>query len=127
MTVGVSVLSPLDMPWRFPQSFLEHYPPPAGIALAAHRTMDPSVPPIAHHTPDLQAQAGGDPYSPMPNITAQWDRLSYYGSVSWTDSQIGRVLDAIDVAKVTPDTLIVLHSDHVRSSTASTIHPVLLI
>jgi arylsulfatase A-like enzyme len=100
------------MPWRFPKSFLQYYSAPAEIKLAAHKTMDLSVPPIAHHTPDLQQQAGGDPYHPMPDVTAQWDRLSYYAAVSWVDSQIGRVLDELDSTKATPDTLIVLHSDH---------------
>jgi hypothetical protein len=28
-----------------------YYPAPSAIELAAHPTMDPSVPPIAHHTP----------------------------------------------------------------------------
>lgn len=45
------------MPWRFPASFLQLYAPPAGIKLAEHRTLDPSVPPIAHHTPDLQSKS----------------------------------------------------------------------
>ena len=104
------------MPWRFPKSFLQLYSPPAGIKLAEHRTLDPSVPPIAHHTPDLQSQSGGDPYNPMPNETAQWSRLSYYAAVSWVDSQIGRVLDELDTLKATKNTLIVLHSDHVRKN-----------
>ena len=59
-----------------------------------------------------QAQAGGDPYHPMPAVTAHWDRLSYYASVTWVDSQIGRVLDQLDTVKATPETLIILHSDH---------------
>eukprot|EP01050_Picozoa_sp_SAG11_P002500 SAG11_NODE_128_length_15542_cov_6.432105_2_plen_645_part_00 len=100
------------MPWRFPKRFLQYYPAAAEIELAAHPTMDASVPPIAHHTPDLQAQAGGDPYHTMPNMTAQWDRLSYYAAVSWTDSQIGRVLDELETLQMKANTLIILHSDH---------------
>ncbi len=130
------------MPWRFPKSFLQYYGVPAQIELAKHRTMDPSVPPIAHHTPDLQSQSGGDPYHPMPNLTAQWSRLSYYGAVSCAlpsvhvcghrlhsvsltlflrltgvDSQIGRVIDTLTEVKATADTLIVFHSDHVSQPT----------
>jgi hypothetical protein len=88
---------------------------------------------------DLQSQSGGNPYVPMPDVTAQvshlhfihqgrryigqkkrsgisatasvlvttdvgppawqWDRLSYYSAVSWTDSQIGRVLTQLDALK----------------------------
>ena len=74
--------------------------------------MDATVPPIAHHTPDLQSQSGGNPFIPMNKTTAQWSRLSYYAAVSWMDSQLGRVLNQLDAEKQTADTLIVLHADH---------------
>ena len=100
------------MAWRYPAAFLKYYPDPSAIVTAAHPTMDPSVPPIAHHTPDLQSQAGGNPFVVMNKTTAQWSRLSYYSAVSWMDSQLGRVVDELDTQKLTDDTLIVLHSDH---------------
>lgn len=55
------------MPWRFPAPFLQQYPEPSEVAIAAHPTMDASVPSIAHHSPDLARPArrrGGDPVHP---------------------------------------------------------------
>ena len=46
------------MPWRFPAPFLDKYPAASAIKIAAHPTLDPSVPPIAHHSPDLGSQGG---------------------------------------------------------------------
>jgi hypothetical protein len=59
------------MPWRFPAPYTKLYPPTSSIELAAHPTMDASVPPIAHHTPDLQFQNGGNPYIEMNKSFAQ--------------------------------------------------------
>lgn len=100
------------MPWRFPKHFLDNYPPAEQIAIALHPTMDPSVPPIAHHTPDLGSMGGGDPWHALNKSYAQQDRLFYYAAATWTDSQIGRVLDKLDSLALTPSTLVVFHSDH---------------
>ena len=100
------------MPWRFPAPFLERYPRPEGIAVAAHPTLDRSVPPIAHHSPDLGSQGGGDPWHPLNASVAARDRLFYYASVSWMDSQVGRVLDALEALGRADSTLVMLHSDH---------------
>ena len=98
--------------WRFPAPYTKLYPPVGSIELAAHPTMDASVPPIAHHTPDLQFQNGGNPYVKMNDTLAQHDRLYYYSAVSWVDSRIGAVLDELDKQELTQETLVVMHSDH---------------
>jgi arylsulfatase A-like enzyme len=98
------------MPWRFPAPYADLYPPPASIELAAHPTMDASVPPIAHHTPDLQFQHGGNPYIKMNDSFAQHDRLYYYSAVSWVDSRIGVVLNELDTLGLSKDTLVVMVS-----------------
>ena len=100
------------MPWRFPKPYAANYPAAADIVIAKHPVMDASVPPIAHHTPDLSSMNGGDPYVPMAKTLAQHDRLYYYGSVSWTDSRVGLVLDELDALGLTPTTLVVMHSAH---------------
>ena len=96
------------MSWRFPAPFLKYYPPAAKIKVAAHPTMDHSVPPIAHHDPTLQPS----PYVPMATELAQTNRLFYYAAVSWVDSQIGRVLDRLDSLGLTNETALIFHSDH---------------
>eukprot|EP01050_Picozoa_sp_SAG11_P028845 SAG11_NODE_7881_length_1085_cov_1.356998_2_plen_163_part_01 len=79
------------MSWRFPASFLDYYPKPSQIKVAARPTMDFSIPPIAHHDPTLQPS----PYEAMDTLLAQTNRLFYYAAISWVDSQIGRVLDRL--------------------------------
>ena len=100
------------MPWRFPAPYTKFYPDIGQIKLAVHPTMDETVPSIAHHTPDLQFQEGGNPYKKMNDTLAQHDRLYYYSAVSWTDSRIGVVLTELDALGLTDDTLVVMHSDH---------------
>ena len=100
------------MPWRFPAPYADLYPPPEQIPLATHPTLHASVPPIAHHTPDLQYQQGGDPYHAMNATLAQHDRLYYYAAVSWVDSRLGAVLQQLDDLGLKNDTLVVVHADH---------------
>ena len=100
------------MPWRFPKTLLDEYPAATEITTALYPTLDPSVPPIAHHTPDLQSMGGGDPWHALNKTYAQLDRLFYYASASWTDLQIGRVLAELDTLALTASTLVVFHSDH---------------
>lgn len=100
------------MPWRFPAPWLDVLPPLEQTPTAMHPTLDASVPPIAHHTPDLQE----DPFHfPNPNFnltTAKASRLYYHGAVAWVDSQVGRILDTLDEVGMAAETLVALHSDH---------------
>ena len=96
------------MPWRFPAPWLSYYPNASEITVAARPTMDYSIPPIAHHDPTLQPS----PYLEMDTALAQTNRLFYYASISWVDSQIGRVLDRLEELGLVNETLVVFHSDH---------------
>ena len=82
--------------------------------VAAHGTLSRSVPPIAHHDATPQA----DPYTPVSAaVAAQW-RRHYRAAIAWTDSQIGRVLDALDSPSPTggdplrDSTIVLASSDH---------------
>ncbi|KAJ8605700.1 hypothetical protein CTAYLR_010147 [Chrysophaeum taylorii] len=61
---------------------------------------------------------GTDVYSQGPwyqaydNYTTSELRRGYYASVTWVDSQIGRVLTAVDNYGLVNDTIVVLHGDH---------------
>ena len=93
--------------FRFPKPFLSLFPDVASIPVAAHPTMDPSVPAIAHH--DAAPQL--DPYVPTePAVARQW-RLFYMATIAWMDSQLGRVTDELEAVGHVDDTLVVLHSD----------------
>lgn len=96
------------LPFRHPSFYSELYPAPADVPLAAHKTMDASIPPIAFHETSL-AQS---PYEPLPDLQAGTLRRDYYGSISWMDAQIGRVLDELDALGLTNDTVVSFHADH---------------
>lgn len=96
------------LPFRFPAPWLKTLQPQEQVAVAAHPTLDRSVPPIAHG--DFAPQ--GSPFVAVANTTAQNWRLHYYASIAWVDSQIGRVLDELDSLGLTNSTLVVFHSDH---------------
>ena len=48
----------------------------------------------------------------LPTQDIQRSRQGYYGSVSFVDEQVGRILDALEKRKMLDDTLIVFFSDH---------------
>ncbi|XP_019859030.1 PREDICTED: iduronate 2-sulfatase-like [Amphimedon queenslandica] len=50
--------------------------------------------------------------NPIPVEIQQKVRHGYFASVSWVDSQIGRVLQALDDMSLADDTLVVLFGDH---------------
>jgi iduronate 2-sulfatase len=96
------------LPFRHPAPWDDLYPPPAAIPLAEHKTLDPSVPPIAFY----QTSLAQNPYAPLPDAQAGTLRRDYYAAISWVDSQIGRVLAALDAAGLANDTAVVFHADH---------------
>ena len=96
------------LPFRAPAHYQTLYPAAADTPLAAFKTMDASVPPIAYHASGLW----GDPYAPMPDAAAQVNRLNYWAATSWIDHQVGVLLDALQAAGRANDTLVVFHSDH---------------
>ena len=50
----------------------------------------------------------------LPTALAQNVRRQYYSAVEYMDSQVGRVLDALDELKLTDSTVTVFHGDHAR-------------
>jgi len=96
------------LPFRHPAPFDALYPAPAAIPLAAHPTLDASVPPIAYH----QTALARDPYTPLPALQAGTLRRDYYAAISWVDSQIARLLAELDGAGLANDTAVVFHADH---------------
>jgi arylsulfatase A-like enzyme len=48
----------------------------------------------------------------LPTQEIQRSRQGYYGSVSFVDEQVGRILNALEQRKMLDDTLIVFFSDH---------------
>ena len=116
--LGVGLRKP-HLDWRVPAGWLKHYPE-SSIRVATHPTAQPGRPPVSIHCPYYGASfsrrwAGWGyrgPWTPMRNTTAREMRQFYYAATSYADGLIGELLEALDVAGLRNDTLVVFHSDH---------------
>ncbi|MEW4527262.1 sulfatase [Maioricimonas sp. JC845] len=71
------------------------------------------APDIALHTSgELRSYAGIPPKGPVSDETAISLIHGYYACVSFTDAQIGRVLDTLDELGLADNTIVVLWGDH---------------
>ena len=102
-------------PWMMPQRFWDMYDA-SDVPTVLHRNRPLNSPDIAFHNQGLILNSNGTEYLPMPNPIPeeiqQECRHGYMASVSWVDSQIGRVLDTLDTLGLTNNTLVVLFGDH---------------
>ena len=103
------------VPWMMPKRYWDLYSS-SDIPTVLHRERPRGSPDIAFHNQGVFLNSNGTKYLPMPTPfpleIQQEARHAYYASVSWVDSQIGRVLDALDDMSLTDDTLVVLFGDH---------------
>eukprot|EP00928_Gymnodinium_smaydae_P014135 TRINITY_DN15129_c0_g2_i1.p1 TRINITY_DN15129_c0_g2~~TRINITY_DN15129_c0_g2_i1.p1 ORF type:complete len:745 (+),score=46.39 TRINITY_DN15129_c0_g2_i1:63-2297(+) len=95
--------------FRFPAPYLKLYPELSNVKLAKHQVLDASIPAIAHQDTHHPGQA---PWVPMNVDEARRFRLYYAATISWVDSQMGRVLDKLKELGLHNDTIIAMHSDH---------------
>jgi arylsulfatase A-like enzyme len=111
------------LPWWVPSRFFELYPDDS-IDIAPHPLPPIDVPPIAMqnfivgecHAPDLNCGDLGKDF-PFDNVsvavgTAKYMRQAYWAAVSFTDYNIGRVLDALEGGPHFDSTIIALWGDH---------------
>jgi arylsulfatase A-like enzyme len=121
-----------DAPWFAHLSFISPHPP--FIVPEPYNTLyDPAEGPAFHRAADWQAEAQSHPYlgydldrrkqgnfrlDASGKVHAWSDddfrqiRAIYYGMISETDAQLGRVWQAVKAAGAWDDTIIVLTSDH---------------
>ena len=103
------------VPWVMPQRFWDMYEN-VSIPAVLHRNRPINSPDIAFHNQGFYLDTNGTEYLPMPTPfpleIQQEARRAYMAAVSWVDSQIGRVLDALESMGLANDTLIVLFGDH---------------
>lgn len=88
--------------------------PPEDFAYYADRITTADLPELDPHLPPplvaMQRAAGVE--EPVP-LAAQWRaRVAYYGLCSFLDRQVGRVLEALESAGETDNTVVVYTSDH---------------
>ncbi len=65
-----------------------------------------------HNSGELRAYAGVPARGPIPRELARRLIHGYYACVSYTDAQIGKLLDAVERLGLSDNTIIVLWSDH---------------
>lgn len=65
-----------------------------------------------HTSGELRAYAGIPAKGPVDDETARKLIHGYYACVSYTDAQIGKLLDALDELELTENTVVVLWGDH---------------
>lgn len=67
---------------------------------------------VGHTNGELHSYTGVPKGNPIPSDFAKTLRHGYYACVSYTDAQIGRLLDALDQQGLRDNTIIVLWGDH---------------
>ena len=116
--------------WYCPRKYYDMYPPAEEILLADNPNVPDGMPPIAYSTwrgtkfKDLKAMLNPSQCND-DNIDIVYDkkcafndsvarelRRAYYACISYTDAQVGRVLQELENLDFADDTIIILWADH---------------
>ena len=109
--LAVGFLKP-HLPFVAPKKYWDLYDP-STIPLPAINQLPVGSPEFAGHTnSELHAYPGVPKANPIPDDFARQLRHGYYACISYTDAQIGRLLDALDTEGIADNTIIVLWGDH---------------
>ena len=107
------------LPFVFPASMLRHYPENT-IHLPDNPYAPVNMPPIAwtnyqelREYSDIKAlHATGNVNSTLPDKNVLELRRAYYSAVTWMDSQVGRILNELDMLNLSDNTIISFFGDH---------------
>jgi arylsulfatase A-like enzyme len=109
--LAVGFLKP-HLPFVAPQKYWALYDPEK-IPLPAIDHLPEGAPEFAgHNNSELHNYPGVPKENPIPADFAKKLRHGYYACISYTDAQIGRVLDALEKEGLADNTIIVLWGDH---------------
>ncbi|GMI33453.1 hypothetical protein TeGR_g4650, partial [Tetraparma gracilis] len=95
------------LPWSVPQRFFDLYPDASEIPLAANMYPPEGMPAVAFN-PTGNCTAD----TPMPDEYARKARRAYMAAISYMDSFVGEILEALEDSGRAQDTLVVFASDH---------------
>src|SRR5262249_30356578 len=99
-------------PVRAPQKYWDLYDR-AKIPELGPETPPLNAPEIAlHDWPELRGYSGVAKQGPLPREEAMELRHGYYAGVSYTDAQVGKVIEELDRLKLSENTVVVFFSDH---------------
>ncbi len=109
--LAVGFLKP-HLPFVAPKKYWDLYDPNT-IPLPAINHLPKGAPEFAgHNNSELHNYPGVPKGEPIPAEFAKTLRHGYYACISYTDAQIGKVLDALDREGLADNTIIVLWGDH---------------
>lgn len=109
--LAVGFLKP-HLPFVAPTKYWDLYDPDK-IPLPRIDHLPDGAPTFAgHDNGELHAYANCPKGNPIPADFAKTLRHGYYACVSYTDAQVGRLLDALDKEGLADNTVIVLWGDH---------------
>lgn len=109
--LAVGFLKP-HLPFVAPKKYWDLYDPDK-IPLPAIGHLPTGAPDFAgHNNSELHNYPGVPKENPIPADFAKTLRHGYYACISYTDAQIGRVLDALEKEGLAENTVIVLWGDH---------------
>lgn len=109
--LAVGFLKP-HLPFVAPKKYWDLYDPNT-IPVPTTDKLPTGSPEFAgHNNSELHAYPGVPKENPIPADFAKTLRHGYYACISYTDAQIGMVLDALDKEGLSDNTIIVLWGDH---------------
>jgi iduronate 2-sulfatase len=109
--LAVGFMKP-HLPFVAPKKYWDLYHP-SDIPLPATDKLPAGTPAFVGHTNgELHAYPGVPKEDPIPADFAKTLRHGYYACISYTDAQIGKVLDALEKEGLAENTIIVLWGDH---------------
>ncbi|MEQ1854356.1 MAG: sulfatase, partial [Chthoniobacteraceae bacterium] len=109
--LAVGFLKP-HLPFVAPKKYWDLYDPNR-IPLPAIDHLPKGAPEFTgHNNSELHAYPGVPKENPIPADFAKKLRHGYYACISYTDAQIGKVLDALEKEGLADNTIIVLWGDH---------------
>ncbi|XP_062332660.1 iduronate 2-sulfatase [Osmerus eperlanus] len=106
------------IPFRIPQEYLSLYPLEK-MSLAPDPYVPPGLPSVAYNPwmdlrrrEDVRDLNTSFPYGPIPQDFQLKIRQHYFAAVSYIDTQVGRLLSALDELGLADQTMVVFSSDH---------------
>lgn len=98
--------------WTAPKKYWDLYNP-AEIPLAEHDMAPANGAAMGLHASfELRTRVGVPKYGPIEDELARKLKHAYLACVSYVDSQVGKMIDAVDEAGVRDNTIIVVWGDH---------------
>ncbi len=109
--LAVGFLKP-HLPFVAPKKYWDLYDPNTMPVPTTHKLPAGSPEWAGHTNGELHAYPGVPKENPIPADFAKTLRHGYYACISYTDAQIGKLLDALDKEGLADNTIIVLWGDH---------------